>query len=138
MKKNDKNKYKTWTTLGKETMFDGLLRFSENLKIEGNFTGAIDAKGGLVIAKGANCKAQYIKAASIIVEGSVLGSLSALNEVELKAGCSVRGDISASRLKIADNVLFEGSIKMINDVSSIGRNMFLVETSQLKEEIMRK
>lgn len=136
MKKNDK--YKTWTIFGKETVFDGTLKFSENLRIEGDFTGTIDAKGSLFIAKGASCKTQYIKAASIIIEGSVVGSLSALNEVELKAGSSVKGDISASRLKIADDVSFEGSIKMISDVSAVSRNMFSTETSRLKEEVLNR
>lgn len=138
MKRSDKNKYRTWTVLGKETVFDGVLKFSENLKIEGSFTGAIDAKGALVIAESANCKVQYIKAASIIVEGTVLGSLSALKEMELRAGCFVKGDVSASRLKIADNVSFEGAIKMVNDVSSVAVNMFSAETAQLKDEIAYK
>ena len=43
MKKIDKEK--KLTVLGKETVFDGFLKFTEDLHIQGTFSGAIDAQG---------------------------------------------------------------------------------------------
>ena len=57
-KQNDlKNYEKATTTFGKETDFNGTLRFTDSLKIEGKFTGKIDSSGRLFIGEGATIKA---------------------------------------------------------------------------------
>lgn len=137
MKKNLKNKEKSVTILGKETVFDGVLKFSETLRIDGKFLGAIDSQGTLIISKEADCRVQYIKAASVTVEGSVTGSLTAADKVELKPNSFVRGNITANRVKIADNVSFEGSVKMIQNSGYSDKNFFSVSSEQLKEQLRR-
>ena len=52
MKRNNKYKEKSVTVLGKETVFDGVMKFSETLQIEGKFIGAIDSQGSLYISIG--------------------------------------------------------------------------------------
>ncbi len=138
MKKNNRSKEKNVTVLGKETVFDGLIKFSETLQIDGKFSGAIDSQGALIISKTADCRVQYVKAASIIVEGSVTGSLSAADKVDLKPNSAVRGDITAGRIRIADNVLFEGSVKMIRNGSFTEKNLFSINSNQLKEQLTRQ
>ncbi|WP_315449790.1 polymer-forming cytoskeletal protein, partial [uncultured Treponema sp.] len=96
MKKIDKEK--KLTVLGKETVFDGFLKFSEDLHIQGTFSGAIDAQGFLLIEKGAVCKTQYIRAASIVIEGTVYGSLMAADKIVMKVGSVVHGDVHAARI----------------------------------------
>ncbi len=133
MKKNEKER--KLTVLGKETVFEGMLQFTEDLHIQGAFSGAIDAQGFLLIEKDAVCKTNYIKAASITVEGTVYGSLTAADRIEMKAGSAVYGDITAARIKIADDVSFEGAVNMIRDTSLAENSLFSMQTNQLKQKL---
>lgn len=137
MAKNNE-KIKNTTVLGKETFFSGILKFSDDLYIEGKFNGAIDAKGNLYVAKGAVCEVQYIKALSVVVEGTVKGSITAVGDVELKPYSSVTGDIVANRLKIADNVLFDGAIHMASNLHAISNDIFTLEVSDLRRELTKE
>ncbi len=123
------------TVLGKETVFDGILQFTDSLKIDGKFIGAIDSQGALEISKSADCRVQYVKAASIEVEGSVVGSLTAADKIDLKSGCFVKGDLTAGRIRIADKVSFEGSVRMIRNNNFNENNLFSIKTEQLKEQL---
>ncbi|UTY26086.1 bactofilin family protein [Treponema denticola] len=138
MKRNNKYKEKNVTVLGKETVFDGVMKFSETLQIEGKFIGAIDSQGSLYISKNADCRVQYIKAASIVVEGVIVGSLSAADKVDLKSGSSVKGDITAGRLRIADKVSFEGSVRMVKNTGFPEKTFFSIKSDQLKEQLSRE
>jgi hypothetical protein len=136
MKNNDK--VRNLTVLGKETVFDGLLKFSDDLHIEGEFNGAIDAKGILLVAKGSVCKVQYIRATSIIVEGTVYGPITAVGDVELRPHATVVGDIAANRLKIADNVSFDGSIHMASNSQLLSNDIFTLDVSQFRQELLQE
>lgn len=133
MKKIDKENQTT--VFGKETMFDGFLRFTDNLHIRGSFSGSIDAQGFLWIEKDAVCKTQYIKASSIIIEGVVYGSLTAADKIEMRTGSVVHGDIHAARIKIADGVSFEGAVEMVRDNGELGGNLFSMRPDQLKQKL---
>lgn len=133
MKKIDKEK--KLTVLGKETVFDGFLKFTEDLHIQGAFSGAIDAQGFLQIEKGAVCRTQYIRAASIIIEGTVYGSVTAADKIEMRTGCVVRGDVRAARIKIADGVSFEGAVQMIRDTAGVEGSLFSIQPGRLKQKL---
>jgi cytoskeletal protein CcmA (bactofilin family) len=107
------------TTLGKETVFMGTLRFTESLKIDGRFEGDIDATGFLFISPDAEVRVQRIKASSIIVGGTVYGDMEAIDKVELLPSAKVYGNVKTSRLRIADGVVFEGSCEMIRSASTV-------------------
>ena len=70
MAKNNEMKgvEKISTTLGKETVFKGTMKFSESLKIDGNFEGDIESSGFLYIEEGAEVKAD-IKVRAVVVGG---------------------------------------------------------------------
>lgn len=133
MRKADKEK--KLTVLGKETVFGGFLKFTEDLHIQGSFSGAIDAQGFLLIEKTAECRVQYIRAASIIVEGTVYGSLTAADKIEMKSGSIVHGDVRAARIKIADGVSFEGTVQMIRDNAGGEGNLFSMHPEQFKQKL---
>jgi cytoskeletal protein CcmA (bactofilin family) len=98
---------KPYTTLGKDTEFEGTLRFKEGLRIEGKFNGDISSDGILSIGETGEVTAE-IKVGSIIVEGKVTGNIIANDLVELRKTSELRGDITASKLKIEEGVLFVG------------------------------
>jgi cytoskeletal protein CcmA (bactofilin family) len=129
----EKEKEQEITVFGEKTRFRGVLRFSEELHIAGTFDGTIDAQGALVIRKGATCTADFVKAASIVVEGSVSGDLTAGERIEMRPGSTVRGNVTASRLRIADGVSFEGSVEMIRSTADV--DLFSTRSDALKKQL---
>jgi cytoskeletal protein CcmA (bactofilin family) len=98
--------------LGETASFEGFLRFRGTVCIRGKFKGTIEATGALIVDKGAVVDADYISVSSLTVQGSVSGQVRAVDKVDLLSGSSLRGDITAGRLRIADGVLFEGQCSM--------------------------
>ena len=98
--------------LGKTTTFEGYLKFRETLCIQGKFKGTIEATGALIVDKAAVIEADHISVSSLIVHGSVSGQVRAVDKIDLLPGSTLRGDISARALRIADGVLFEGQCSM--------------------------
>lgn len=96
-----------YTTLGKDTEFEGTLKFKDGLRIEGKFNGDISTDGYLIIGDTGQVTAE-ISVGSIIVEGKVTGNIQAKDLVELRSSAEMRGDISASKLKIEEGVVFVG------------------------------
>ncbi|MDR1748258.1 MAG: polymer-forming cytoskeletal protein, partial [Spirochaetaceae bacterium] len=89
----EKEKEKNTTVFGRETVFQGVLEFTDNLVITGHFEGTIHARGALVIVKSAVCKVDQIQAASITIEGKVTGNLEATDRVEMKSGSEIHGNV---------------------------------------------
>ncbi|MDR3019809.1 MAG: polymer-forming cytoskeletal protein [Treponema sp.] len=121
--------------LGKTTSFTGILKFNSTLKIQGKFRGTIEAEGDLIVDKEAIVDADYITVSSLTVLGSISGTVLATNKVDMMSGARVHGDVSASRLRIADGVLFEGKCKMTNVDKDI--EIFHRPTEEIKTELQR-
>jgi cytoskeletal protein CcmA (bactofilin family) len=107
-----KRKDSSVVTLGRETRFTGLLKFKETLRIQGQFTGTIEAGGDLIVDKNAVVEVDHLNVDSLTVYGDVTGDVYAVDKVDMMTGAKVRGDITAARLRMADGVLFEGQCSM--------------------------
>jgi cytoskeletal protein CcmA (bactofilin family) len=116
MAKNNEHKgiEKITTILGKETSFNGVLRFKDSLKIDGTFEGKIESPGFLYIENGATVKAD-IKVGSVVVGGVVRGNIEASERLEMLTTGKVFGNIRTAKLNIADGVVFEGKCEMIKN-----------------------
>ena len=137
-KKSDKEdrQKKNLTVFGQETEFDGELEFTDNLVITGKFTGKINATGNLEIDKTALCNVTSIKVNSLVISGKVKGNIEAKERVEMCSGSSVAGDVETGRIRIADNVDFEGSVKMIQNPPEI--DLFSVASDEFKQALLIK
>ena len=102
------------TTLGRETEFNGVMRFRDSLKIEGRFTGEIVSSGFLYVEEGAEVHAD-IRVSSIVIGGAVYGNIEASEGLEMLATGRVFGNIRTAKLKIADGVVYEGKCEMIKN-----------------------
>ena len=71
------NGKRNFTVLGSETEFEGVLEFTDDLKICGRFNGTISAEGNLEIDKAAVCSVDTMSANSIIISGTVTGNIEA-------------------------------------------------------------
>ena len=132
--KVDKEKKNT-TTFGSETEFDGVLEFKDKLIITGKFTGKINAPtGNLEIAKNATCNVENITASSIVVSGTVKGDMNASERVEICSGSIVESDITTARIRIANNVDFNGQVSMLEKEPEV--NLFSVASSEFKQAMI--
>ncbi|MDR3130362.1 MAG: polymer-forming cytoskeletal protein [Treponema sp.] len=120
---------------GSGTSFNGLLRFEEALCIQGKFTGTIEAKGSLIVDRGAVVEADHISVTSLTVFGTVIGEVHALDKIDMMSGAEVRGDMTSVRLRIADGVLFEGQCYMTNVEKEV--EIFSRPTEEIKTELQR-
>ena len=121
--------------LGSGTRFNGFLRFKETLCIQGQFNGTIEATGALIVDKGAVVEADRVSVSSLTVYGTVIGEVYAMDKVDMLSGAEVRGNVSATRLRIADGVLFEGQCDMIRGENET--EIFSRSTEEIKAELQR-
>ncbi len=127
---------KNLTVFGQETEFDGILEFTDNLVITGKFNGEIRATGDLEIEKTAVCSVSAMAANSITISGKVTGDIDAPERVEMCSGSVVHGDVKTGRIRIADDVDFEGQISMIDSVPDV--NIFSVASDEYKQAMVLK
>ena len=130
------DKKKNLTVFGQETEFDGELEFTDSLVITGKFSGLINASGDLEIDKSAVCDVSKIKANSIEISGKVSGDIEAPERIELCSGSVVKGDMISGHIRIADDVDYEGSVSMFDDVPEI--DLFSVASDEYKDSIVLK
>lgn len=124
------------TVFGQETEFDGVLEFTDSLVITGKFHGTIKATGDLEIDRSAVCNVDVMNAESIVVSGKVTGRIEASERVELCSGSRVKGDIKTARIRISDNVEFEGQVSMLSEVPDI--DIFSVASAEYKDALIKK
>ena len=120
------------TIIGEETEFNGVLEFSDHLIITGKFTGKINAPTGeLEISKTSECDVDSIVAKWIEISGKVKGSLTASERIELFSGSSISSDLKTARLRIANNVDFNGDVTMLEKEPEV--DLFSVVSSEFKQ-----
>jgi len=91
----------------------GSVKFGSELVIDGYVEGSIDSTSGgrLTIGEHAEIKGE-IRTKSVTVHGIVEGDIVAEERCELRAGCTLRGDIEAPRLVVDEEATFLGSAKI--------------------------
>jgi cytoskeletal protein CcmA (bactofilin family) len=113
------------THIGKSFVFDGELSSTEDLNVEGTLKGHIHLRdASLTIAEGATVEAD-IRAGQVLVLGTVKGSISAGQRIELTATAKVNGSLTADRVVIAEGARFNGGVDM-------GRRTIVSKMTQFK------
>ena len=98
--------------IGKSVVIKGELNGSEDLTIEGQVEGKIELRQNvLTIGPNGRIKAQ-LAAKAIVIEGQVMGDLTASERIDIRDHGSVDGDLVAPRVTIADGAHFHGGIDM--------------------------
>lgn len=99
------------TILSPDIEFSGILRFEKPFLIRGRVSGEIDATGLLVIDEEAVVEAN-IKAARVIVMGTVRGNLTADERVEITDSGKLTGNINAPEIGMEVGCRFTGRCVM--------------------------
>jgi cytoskeletal protein CcmA (bactofilin family) len=108
--------------IGKTVVILGELKGSEDLIVDGRVEGTVSlSESRLTIGPDAHVSAN-LSARDILILGRVQGNLAATGRVELRAGCSVEGDIRALRLSVEDNALFRGKVDLTQGATAKAHN----------------
>jgi cytoskeletal protein CcmA (bactofilin family) len=95
------------TLLGRGAAFEGKLTFEGTVRIDGRFKGEVFSDDTLVIGEGAQVEAT-VDVGEVIVQGTVVGNITAKRSIEIHAPGRVKGDIHTPALQIDKGVIFEG------------------------------
>src|ERR1700739_232773 len=115
--------------LDRDSKVEGKLNFKRSVRIDGQIDGEILAKD-LIIGESALVTAQ-IKAASVIVAGTINGDIIASESIEIRASARVSGKISAPILVMHEGAAFEGHCAMQSEKAHAVRN----STPLVKDEL---
>jgi len=98
--------------VGPATAVRGQLAAREDLWIEGQFEGEIQAPAHQVtVSPGGRVRAE-VKARSVVIEGDLQGNVIADQMVLVRAGGSMQGDIRAPRVGLEEGCQFQGNVDM--------------------------
>ena len=114
---NSKKKIETGNTgmintiIGENSQIEGVLAASDPARIDGLLQGKILSKSSVIVGEHGVVKGD-IKAAEILVAGTVYGNLTAEQRIELTETGRVLGDMVTKTLVIDEGASFKGSCTM--------------------------
>ena len=97
------------STIGDGSSFEGKFYISGSLRIDGKFEGEIKTEEELVVGETGRVKTDIV-AKSVVIAGTVIGNISAYNEVRLLETAKVLGDITAPVISIMKGVVLMGNM----------------------------
>lgn len=132
-----KEKKKINSFLGAGFEFEGKLKFSETVRIDGHFKGEISAEGSLIVGESALIKSD-IHVFSVMVSGELHGNIFADHRVDILASGKVFGDIQAPIIVMDEGAVLDGMVRMsqgkkehesVLDASASGENIGISDQS---------
>ena len=101
--------------VGKSVVFKGELVSSEDMTLDGRVEGTISVRDHvLVVGPDADIHAD-ITAKTIVIYGTVTGSIKASDKVDVRDTGTINGDIVAPRVAVAEGADLHGRIETQND-----------------------
>ena len=99
------------TILSPSTRIVGDLTSEDEIVLSGTFEGTLRSTRNVQIANSGRLTGE-IQADTVTVLGQVHGPIHATDRIELQAGAVVHGDLTAQRVRIHDDVIFNGNCKI--------------------------
>ena len=112
------------TILGKSAEFNGKIKSSGLLRIEGKFDGEIECEQDLIITESGRVNAE-LKARNAVIAGTYEGNILLKGKLEITNTGKVTGDIKVATLVIEDGAFFDGRCEMQGE--GHGKNLKLVK-----------
>lgn len=99
------------TFMGEGTEFEGKLKFSGTLRMDGHFKGEILGGGTLIVGEKAEIESD-IRISTLLNSGKILGHIVAKERVELLAPGQILGNIQTPCLVLNEGATLEGNCQM--------------------------
>ena len=98
--------------IGAATAVRGQISTREDLWIEGQLEGEIQANQHQVTISASGRVRAQVRARSVVVEGELQGNAIGEQQVVLRSGSRVQGDIRAPRVALEEGCFFQGTVDM--------------------------
>lgn len=99
--------------IGAGTRIEGNITFSGGLRVDGEIKGNVSSEKGvastLVISEQARIEGQ-IDVAHVVINGTVVGPVSATDSLELQSGARVTGDVEYHQLEMQQGAVVQGRL----------------------------
>lgn len=105
------------TVISSDASLKGNLETDSSLELRGKVEGDCVIGGLLWVREGGGITGGVTVEAAVI-EGEVRGNIEAKERVELRPGSSLRGNINAGSLAIAEGAFFQGKVQMTSPNTS--------------------
>jgi len=117
LSKFSKNTEKLESFVGLNSHFKGDIKSTGTFRVDGTVEGNIETDW-LILGETAHLKGDAL-ARGIIVGGRVNGNLNAKEIIEIKAKGEVVGELTTTKLSIAEGAIFEGRSTMRREESNV-------------------
>ena len=97
-------------TIGKEVKVVGQIFTKEDLNVDGNVEGTIEATDNKVTVGTTGRVQASVKAREVVIFGQVQGNVDAADRVDIRREAKLIGDITTARISIEDGALFKGRV----------------------------
>ena len=98
------------TIIGRGTIFEGVMKVDNSVRIDGTFKGELTCSGALTISQSGEAYA-HLEGRDIYINGIVRGTVRA-EKVRLDSQARFIGDVYASALSVSEGAVFHGSCSM--------------------------
>lgn len=98
------------SVIAENTSFNGTFLVKGSLQIDGKFEGELKIDGHLIIGTNGKVKTNTIITDSITIAGTLIGNISARNEVVLLETGRVLGNIEAPKIDVGEGAVIQGSV----------------------------
>ncbi len=95
------------TIISSEVEIIGTIKTTGSVQMDGKLEGDLHSEGDTTIGKSAEVKGN-LNVNSVSISGSITGTVTAKDRIQMLATARVQGDIKAKRLTVEDGVTFVG------------------------------
>ena len=99
------------TVLGPQSTYMGVFQGKDNYLVYGQVQGECDIDGTLMLGEGSRWRGN-IRAANVVIAGTVEGDISATAKLELTSSAQVHGKITSPVMAIARGAVYDGQVRM--------------------------
>ncbi|MGZ8258324.1 MAG: bactofilin family protein [Methylotenera sp.] len=121
-KKSNRGQNSIDTLIGVDTRIDGDVHFSGGLRVDGAVRGNVsepNASPSTLILSEHGCIEGAISASKIVVNGKVIGTVTASQFVELQPKARITGDVYYKSLEMHTGAVIEGKLVYLGDNAQV-------------------
>ena len=111
LKPNSENLNQAINIISEGTKIKGDIIASGDIRIDGELTGNISAKGRLVVGPSGKITGE-VNCSNVEVSGYIKGKVNAVELLNMKSTSQIEGDIVAGKLSVEPGSLFSGTCTM--------------------------
>lgn len=119
--------------INSDTVIEGSIKASGNLRIDGKLTGTLECQGRVVIGASGIVEGE-IRCENAEIEGTLKANITVSDLLSLKGASKVQGDIVTKKLAIEPGATFTGSCSMGGVVKDISSNAGQSREEQRQEK----